>query len=167
MTIHNEPVVFKVDVTAGLVARLNQIENICFIKESTDNTQRVHGIIRLCGDNMTVIVAGGGTALESMLLGAKAWMTGFINFIPKIAVTMCQLAITEKKFDEARKVYFEKVLPIHSCMQEIGKPVPTVKYALELLSFSVGNCRKPLHQLSESEKMRVRNTLQDTGVLKG
>ena len=44
---------------------------------------------------------------------------------------------------------------------------PTAKYALELLAFSVGNCRKPLHQLSESEKMRVRNTLQDTGVLKG
>ena len=166
LTIHNEPVVFKVDVTPNLVARLNQIENICFIKESTDNTQRVHGIIRLCGDNMTVIVAGGGTALESMLVGAKAWMTGFINFIPKIAATMCQLAITEKKFDEARKVYFEKVLPVHSCMQEIGKPVPTVKYALELVAFSVGDCRKPLHQLSESEKMRVRNTLQDIGVLK-
>jgi 4-hydroxy-tetrahydrodipicolinate synthase len=166
LMIHNEPAIFKVDVTPGLAARLNQIENIRFIKESTDNTQRVHQIIRLCGDNMTVVVAGGGTALESMLLGAKAWMTGLMNFIPKISVTMCQLAIIEKKFDEARKVYFEKVLPVHSCMQEIAKPVPTVKYALELLGLSVGTCRRPLQPLSESEKARIRNTLRDIGVLK-
>jgi len=165
LMIHNEPAVFKVDIKPSLVAKMNQIKNIRLIKESTDNTQRVHEIIRLCGDNITVVVAGGGTALESMLLGAKAWMTGLINFIPKIAVTMYQLGVTEKKFDEAKKIYFEKVLPIHSCMIEIGKPVPTVKYALELIGLSVGKTRKPLSPLSESEKTHVRNTLKKIGIL--
>lgn len=41
------------------------------IKDSTDNTQRVHEILNLCGDKVAVVVAGGGTALESLLLGPK------------------------------------------------------------------------------------------------
>ena len=166
LMIHNEPVIFKVDVMPSLVAKLNRIENIQLIKESTDNTQRIHEIIRLCGDNMTVVVAGGGTALESLLLGAKAWMTGLNNFLPKIAVTMYRFAVLEKKVDAARKVYFEKVLPVHSCMKEIGKPVPTVKYALELLGIPVGNTRKPLQPLSDSEKGHLRATLRDIGVFR-
>ena len=116
---------------------------------------------------MTVVVAGGGTALESLLLGAKAWMTGLVNFLPKISVTMFQLAVLEKRYEEARKIYFEKVLPVHSCMKEVGKPVPTVKYALEILGFPVGNARKPLQPLSDTEKRQVQGVLQQIGVLRG
>jgi len=167
LMIHNEPGIFKVDIMPSLVAKLNQVENIVLIKESTDNTQRIHEIIRLCGDKMTVVVAGGGTALESLLLGAKAWMTGLVNFLPKISVTMFQLAVLEKRYEEARKIYFEKVLPVHSCMKEVGKPVPTVKYALEILGFPVGNARKPLQPLSDTEKRQVQGVLQQIGVLRG
>lgn len=166
LMIHNEPAIFKVDVMPSLVVKLNQVSNICLIKESTDNTQRVHEIVRLCGDRMTVVVAGGGTALESMLLGAKAWMTGLINFLPDVAVAMYKLAVIERKFDEARKVYFEKILPVHSCMKEIGKPVPTVKYAVELVTgIRAGGTRRPLLPLSEPEMARVKATLEDIGVV--
>jgi 4-hydroxy-tetrahydrodipicolinate synthase len=164
--IHNEPGVFKTDITPGLVEKLSRIDNICLIKESTENTQRVHEIIRLCGDRMTVVVAGGGTALESMLLGAKAWMTGLINIIPEIAVEMYNLAVVEGKFDEAKKVYFEKILPVHSLMKEIGRPVPTVKYAVELITgIPARATRKPMLPLAESDMEKVKKTLKEIGVL--
>jgi len=164
--IHNEPGVFKTDITPELVAKLSRIDNICLIKESTENTQRVHEIIRLCGDRMTVVVAGGGTALESMLLGAKAWMTGLINIIPEIAVEMYNLAVVEGKLDEARKVYFEKILPVHSLMKEIGRPVPTVKYAVELVTgIPARGTRKPMLPLAESDMEKVKKTLKEIGVL--
>ena len=47
---------------------------------------------------------------------------------------MYNLAVVEGKFDEAKKVYFEKILPVHSLMKGIGRPVPTVKYAVELIT---------------------------------
>jgi 4-hydroxy-tetrahydrodipicolinate synthase len=163
--IHNEPFIFKVDVQPELFARLNQIDNICLIKESTDNTQRVHEILRLCGDAVTIVVAGGGTALESMLLGAKAWMTGLNNFMPRVSVQMYNLAVIEHKYDDAKKIYFDKILPVHSCMKEIGKPVPTVKYALELLGYPVGNPRKPMHPLSDGDKTKIKQILKKIGIL--
>ena len=163
--IHNEPDIFKVDLMPDLVAKLNKTKTICLIKESTYDTTRIHGIIRLCGDTMTVIVAGGATALESLVVGAKAWMTGLNNIIPELAVYMYNLAVVESNWTAARKVYFEKILPVQDCLKAIGKPVPVVKYALELRGFPVGEARKPLSPLSEKQKKAVRKTLEAIGVL--
>ena len=161
--IHNEPWIFKMDVTPDLMHSLNEDSGgkICLIKESTDNTQRVHEIIRLCGEKVTVVVAGGGTALESLLLGAKAWMTGMINFIPATCVKLYDLAVKNGNYAEAKKVYYNKILPVHSMLQEIKKPVQTVKYALEVLWQPVGPTRKPLYPLSESDKALVRKTIEE------
>jgi len=168
LIIHNEPSVFKSDIRPEFVAKLNKVENISLIKECTEDTQRIHEIIRLCGDNMTVIVAGGGTALESFLLGARAWMTGLVNFAPQASVAMYRLAAQERRFDDARKIYFDTILPIYSCIKTIGKPVPTVKYALSLvLGRSVGLARRPLHPLTESEKGMVKDVLLKTGIIAG
>lgn len=163
--IHNEPDIFKVDLMPDLVAKLNKTKTICLIKESTYDTTRIHSIVRLCGDAMTVIVAGGATALESFVVGAKAWMTGLNNIVPELAVSMYNLAVVENNWTEARKVYFEKILPVQDCLKAIGKSVPVVKYALELRDFPVGETRKPLSPLSEEQKQTVRKTLESIGVL--
>jgi dihydrodipicolinate synthase/N-acetylneuraminate lyase len=114
---------------------------------------------------MTVIVAGGTTALESLVVGAKAWMTGLNNIIPELAMSMYKLAIVENNWTAARKAYFEKILPLQDCLKAIGKPVPVVKYALELRGFQVGQTRKPLSPLSEKQKEAVRKTLEVIGIL--
>lgn len=157
-------------VKAWLVITLVPSKNIitktiCLIKESTYDTTRIHDIVRLCGDAMTVIVAGGTTALESLVVGAKAWMTGLNNIIPELAMSMYKLAIVENNWTAARKAYFEKILPLQDCLKAIGKPVPVVKYALELRGFQVGQTRKPLSPLSEKQKEAVRKTLEVIGIL--
>lgn len=166
LIIHNEPAIFKSDISPELVARLNEIDNISLIKESTDNTQRIHEIVRLCGDRIIVIVAGGGTALESILLGARAWMTGLNNLIPKASVSMFNLAAEARRFDEARSIYFKNVLPLHSCLKKIGKAVPSIKFGLGLvLGTPVGDARQPLHPLTEKEKEFLKETLIEVGAI--
>ncbi len=161
--IHNEPGIFKMDVTPDLIDRLNNDSGgrISLIKESTDKTQRVHEIVRLCGEKVTVVVAGGGTALESLLLGARAWMTGMINFIPATCVKLYDLAVKNGNYAEAKKVYYDKILPVNSMFQEIKKPVQTVKCALEVLGQPAGPTRRPLYPLSESEKALVKKTMEE------
>ncbi len=165
--IHNEPGIFKVDVKAPLVARLSQAGrgNICLIKESTDDSQRVSEILTLCGDRVTVVVAGGGTAIESLYLGAKAWMTGLINYLPGFSADVYRLAVTERKLDEARALYYRRIWPAHAMMRAVGRPVPTVKYALELLGLPAGLTRKPMLPLSPDQKAQVQKTLREIGVL--
>ena len=167
LMIHNEPGIFKVDMKAPLVARLSQAGrgNICLIKESTDDSQRVSEILTLCGDRMTIVVAGGGTAIESLYLGAKAWMTGLINYLPGICAEVYRLAVTERKLDEARALYYQRIWPAHAMMRAVGRPVPTVKYALELLGLPAGLTRKPMLPLSTDQKAQVQKTLREIGVL--
>jgi 4-hydroxy-tetrahydrodipicolinate synthase len=164
--IHNEPAVFKLDVTPPLMAKLNADSKgkIRLIKESTDNTQRVHEILNLCGDKVTVVVAGGGTALESLLLGAKAWMTGLINFLPAQSRKLYDLA-KQGDYAAARELYYQSILPSHYLLKELRKPVQTVKYALELLGQKVGPTRPPLAPLSADGQEKVKRTLQEIGAL--
>jgi 4-hydroxy-tetrahydrodipicolinate synthase len=164
--IHNEPSVFKLDVTPALMAKLNADSQgkIRLIKESTDNTQRVHEIINLCGDKVTVVVAGGGTALESLLLGAKAWMTGLINFLPAQSRKLFDFA-KQGDYAAAREVYYQSILPAHYLLSEIRKPVATVKYALDVLGYKVGSTRPPLLPLKAADQEKVKRMLKEIGVL--
>jgi 4-hydroxy-tetrahydrodipicolinate synthase len=167
LMIHNEPGIFKVDMKAPLVDRLSRAGrgNICLIKESTDDSQRVSEVLTLCGDRMAVVVAGGGTVLESLYLGARAWMTGLINCLPGICADVYRLAVTERKLDEARTLYYKCIWPAHGMMRAVGRPVPTVKYALELLGLPAGLPRPPMLPLSPDQKAQVQNVLREIGAL--
>ena len=71
---------------------------------------------------------------------------------------MYKLAIVENNWTAARKTYFEKILPLQDCLKAIGKPVPMVKYALELRGFQMGQTRKPPSPLSEKQMEAVRKS---------
>ncbi len=52
--VYNNPATANVDLKPPLVARIAEIDNCLYIKESTLEVTRVRDIIRLCGDRMTV-----------------------------------------------------------------------------------------------------------------
>ena len=52
--LYNHPASTVLDMQPPLVARLAEIDNISYIKESTTDTRRVYQINELCGDRMTV-----------------------------------------------------------------------------------------------------------------
>lgn len=165
--IHNEPWLFKLDVRPSLVNRLSRAGrgNICFIKESTDDSQRVSEILSLCGERMTIVVAGAGVALEALFLGAQAWMTGLINFLPGVAAKVVDLAVRQRRLEEARKLYFQKIWPVHAMLKAVGRPNQCIKYALTVLGLPAGNTRPPLLPLSDAQKEQVLQALSQIGAL--
>ena len=52
--LYNHPASTVLDMKPALVARLAEVDNISYIKESTTDTRRVYQINELCGDRMTV-----------------------------------------------------------------------------------------------------------------
>jgi len=48
--VYNNPATANVDLKATAVARIAEIDNCLYIKESTLEVTRVRDIIRLCGD---------------------------------------------------------------------------------------------------------------------
>jgi 4-hydroxy-tetrahydrodipicolinate synthase len=100
--IYNNPATANVDLKPPLVARLAQIENCRYIKESTLEVTRVRDIIRLCGDRMGVF--GGILGFESFVEGAIGWVAVASNVVPGPLARLFELVADEGKVAEAREL---------------------------------------------------------------
>ena len=107
--LYNNPATANVDLTPSIVARLSQIDNCRYIKESTLGVTRVRDIIDLCGDRMTVFA--GILGYESFWLGAQGWVAVCSNLIPAMSAQLFELVADQKDMDKALALY-KKMLPI-------------------------------------------------------
>ncbi|WP_159998322.1 dihydrodipicolinate synthase family protein [Roseomonas sp. 18066] len=107
--VYNNPATANVDLKPALVARLAEIPNCLYIKESTLEVTRVRDIIRLCGDRMTVF--GGILGFESFVEGAEGWVAVASNLAPGPLAKLFSLVADEQKLLEARALYL-RYLPL-------------------------------------------------------
>ena len=77
------------------------------------------------------------------MLGAKGWVTGMANFLPKQAVELYQLTV-EKKDYVAAKALFYKLLPILTLLENSGRYTQMVKAGCGMTGLTVGPPRRPL-----------------------
>ncbi|MGC8787127.1 MAG: 4-hydroxy-tetrahydrodipicolinate synthase [Anaerolineae bacterium] len=155
--LYNNPWTSGVDMQPALIARLAQIENIAYIKESSGDMRRVSEIMRLCGDKMTIFCGADNLALEMFAMGVPGWVAAPANAIPKQCVRLYELAVEKKDFAQAKELYF-KMLPFFTAL-ESGQFVQYVKASLEILGHPIGSPRKPLLRPSEEEIEQLREIL--------
>jgi 4-hydroxy-tetrahydrodipicolinate synthase len=66
IVLFNYPSLTGVDFVPSLVARLVEIDNVRYIKESTGDVKRVHSLQRMMGERLSVICGAPNVALESL-----------------------------------------------------------------------------------------------------
>ncbi|MET0969262.1 MAG: 4-hydroxy-tetrahydrodipicolinate synthase [Tardiphaga sp.] len=103
--IYNNPATANVDLTPPLVARIAEIDNCLYIKESTLEVTRVRDIIQLCGDRMTVF--GGILGFESFVEGAQGWVAVASNVAPNVMARIFTLVADDGAIKAARELYLE------------------------------------------------------------
>lgn len=137
--IYNNPATSNVDLTPPIVARLAEIDNVRYIKESTLEVTRVRDIIELCGDKMTVFA--GILGYESFWLGAQGWVAVCSNFLPRDSARLFELAADQKDQVAALALY-RRMLPL---VKMVGghRYVAASKVALEYMGLPVGIPRAP------------------------
>ena len=137
--VYNNPATTNVDLTPEIVARLAQIDNVRYIKESTLDVTRVRDIIELCGDRMTVFA--GILGYESFWLGAQGWVAVCSNFLPRDSARLFELAVDHKDQDAALTLY-KRILPL---VKMVGghRYVAASKVALDYMGLPVGAPRPP------------------------
>src|SRR3979411_116323 len=86
-----------------LIARIAQIPNCKYVKESTLDPTRVRDIIRLAGDKMTVFA--GVLGYESFWLGAEGWVAVCSNVIPRWSAELFELVADKRDMDAALALY--------------------------------------------------------------
>ncbi len=83
IVLYNVPGRTAVNILPSTVARLSEIKNIVAIKEATGDMKQVSEVIRLCGDNITVISGDDFTTLTLLALGGKGVISVSANVAPK------------------------------------------------------------------------------------
>lgn len=159
--LYNVPGRTAVNILPETVARLAEIRNIVAIKEATGNMAQVSEVLRLCGDNITVISGDDFTTFSLMLLGGKGTISVSANVAPRDVSDMCR-ALLEGNIDEARRLHF-KLEPLNKGMFIETNPIP-VKTAVSLMGKIQEDMRLPLCPMSNANREKLKNILINYGI---
>jgi 4-hydroxy-tetrahydrodipicolinate synthase len=157
--LYNNPWTSKVDMQPYLIAKLAEIDNIAYVKESSGDVTRVWKIINLAGDRITVFCGTDNLALESFLMGAKGWICAAANIVPKHTSRLYELVCKEKNLEKARALYAE-LLPLFNLLEDTGKFPHLSKAGLEMLGKKAGSPRRPLLPVDGEEKLKLKSILE-------
>lgn len=158
--VYNNPATANVDLVPPLVARLAEIDNCLYIKESTLEVTRVRDIIRLCGDRMTVF--GGILGFESFVEGAQGWVAVASNVAPRAMARIFSLVADEGDVAAAHRLYLEQ-LPL---IEFVGGQayVAGSKALLSHMGFRAGAPRPPRLPLPAARDAAARDLVTRFGL---
>ncbi len=156
--VYNNPTTSGVDMSPELIVKMFQeIENICMVKDSTGDIQRMHKFHELTHGKLPFYNGCNPLALEAFCAGASGWCTVAPNLLGDLPN---QLYHSIKNSDLAQaQTLFYKQLPLLRFIVQGGLP-KTVKAGLNELGFSVGAPRKPLLEATKSEVNQLRSFIK-------
>ncbi|MEC8886864.1 MAG: dihydrodipicolinate synthase family protein [Pseudomonadota bacterium] len=158
MMVYNNPATSGVDMSPEMIAKMFQeIENICMVKDSTGDIQRMHKFHELTQGKLPFYNGCNPLALEAFCAGASGWCTVAPNLLGKLPNQLYQAA---KNGDLAlAQSLFYKQLPLLRFIVQGGLP-KTIKAGLNELGFSVGDPRKPLQKANPSEVNQLKSLMK-------
>jgi 4-hydroxy-tetrahydrodipicolinate synthase len=156
--LFNYPSLTGVDLTPELVGKLASIPNVRAIKESTGDSRRISALRRRLDPRIEVICGAPGAALESFALGCTSWITGILNVLPRAGEALMS-AVETGNLEGARRLYFERILPVVDMLDRTSNPTGTIKAGVRLRGIDVGVPRPPGQDLLASELRELETLL--------
>ena len=156
IVLYNVPGRTSVNILPPTVARLAEIRNIVAIKEATGDMKQVSEVIRLCGDNITVISGDDFTTLTLIALGGKGAISVSANIMPKAVAKMCALAL-KGQIAKACELHY-KLEPLNAAMFFETNPIP-VKTALAMMGRIQEEFRLPLCEMAPANREKLKKVL--------
>lgn len=150
---YNNPWSTRVDLVPALLARIvAEVPLVRGVKEFSMDVRRVAHLRDLAPD-LQVICGCDDVLVESLVMGARGWIAGFVNAFPAQSVRLYRLAL-EGCLDQARALYAE-MLPI---LRWDADPrfVQAIKLGQEAAGRYGGPTRLPRLPLSAEDTAQVR-----------
>ena len=158
--LYNHPASTVLDVTPDLVAKLAEIDNISYIKESTTDPRRVYQINNLCKGNITVFA--GYLGYESFMVGAEGWVSVCANILPRKSAELFELAVDRNDRHAAFKVFMELIKVIDFLGDHLY--VHGMKAAFKMLGRDMGDPRPPRLPLPQRKEAELRRVMTELGL---
>jgi len=160
--LYNNPGRTGVNLSAKLVRKLSEVDNIVGIKDSSGNLTLTTEYIRTTSKDFSVLCGRDTLIFATLLSGGKGSIAATANVAPKIVVEIYE-AFVNGDIEKARKAQF-KLAPLRLAFSLGSFPV-VVKEALNLIGINVGSARAPIKSLSEDKKEILKSVLKELGLL--
>lgn len=147
---------------ATAVALGREVENIVAVKEASGNLTQIMAILRERPEGFRVISGDDALTLPLLALGAEGIISVASNEVPELMVRMTDLAL-RGDWDAARALHF-RLLPLMEANFLESNPGP-VKAVMALLGVIEERFRLPLVPVQERTRDRLRDIIQDLGLL--
>jgi 4-hydroxy-tetrahydrodipicolinate synthase len=156
--VYNNPPIYKNDVTPPILAMLADCDNVVCFKESSGDTRRFIDVRNLVGDRFVLFAGLDDVIVESVMLGAKGWVSGMSNAFPAEGETLFRLA-AQARFEEAMPIY-EWFMPL---LHLDARPdlVQCIKLCEEIAGRGSALTRPPRLALEGEDKAFVTRIMKD------
>jgi len=162
--LYNNPGTSGVDLPADLVARIGELENVRYVKESSGDIRRIRDILHMGKDDLKVFCGAEDLAWESFVSGAVGWICVIGNIVPQWSRQLFQLTL-ENENEKAKEV-FNRMLPMLTFLEGSGKYVQVIKAAMNKIGVcSAGPSRLPRLPLTEDENRQLDTILKEMGLV--
>ena len=160
--LYNVPSRTGVNITPENLKELSTLSNVVAIKEASGNIGQVVQMKALCGDKIDIYSGNDDQAIPILSLGGKGVISVLANIIPNAVHTMIK-SYLNGDVKKALDLQLEN-LKLSSTLFIETNPIP-IKTALNLIGKEVGPLRLPLYEMSDSNLMKLKDTLKEYNLL--
>jgi 4-hydroxy-tetrahydrodipicolinate synthase len=149
---YNNPPSYGIDLTPGMFEELADEDTLVAIKESSDNPRRITDLFNVLGDRYVLFGGVDDLLLESVMLGAKGWISGLVNAFPEESLRLWELAV-QGRYEEALPLYRWYTPLLH--LDTHPKLVQYIKLAMAETGLGNETTRAPRLPLEGEERARI------------
>ena len=159
---YNVPSRTGVDIRVDTCRKLAEIPGIAGIKEASGDISKIGRILSACGDALPVYSGNDDQTVPIMALGGAGVISVASNVVPKSMKELTDMCLAGE-YPKAAAIQ-RKLLKLMDLMFCQVNPIP-VKAAMALLGFDCGSCRPPLDALPDADVQKLRDCLDELGLL--
>ena len=149
--LYNFPARTGVDMDLAFLEGIADVEAICAIKESSGSFGRMLQHVANFDGRYQRICGFDDQALDQFLWGARSWIAGASNFLPREHVALYQACVLDGDWQRGKSL-MQTMLPLIYLLENGGKYIQYVKFGCELAGVPVGPMRPPMGGLTSDEK---------------
>lgn len=156
--LYNYPGRMGVNMGAEFLDRVGRSRNICAIKESSGDINRVHLLAR---DYPHIQMSCGmdDQALEFFAWGARSWVCAGSNFLPREHVALYNACAVKGDFGKGRRI-MSAMMPLMRVLEQGGKFVACVKHGTTMAGVDAGGMMPPLKPLNKDDKRGLEHVVR-------
>lgn len=151
--LYNYPGRTGINMDEQFLERVAQSSNICAIKESSGDVDRIHLLAREY-PQLQLSAGAEDQVLEFFAWGARSWVSVVANFFPRVAVRFYETCVLHGDFALGRQL-MSALLPLMYCLERGGKFLQSVKYACEVMNRPGGPVRPPMMPMEKELRREV------------